>query len=131
MDSSFGAGLKAWWIVLCWMLLYGYALSVKFNVMPNVPWVRNYLADVLAVPLICFIALMGLRWVKKNSKLVLSKNLVFFTVVYIAVIFEYFLPKMSVRYTSDFGDVLCYGVGGIIFYVFQHYFLQPTLSSSV
>ena len=39
--------------------------------------------------------------------------------LYYSVIFEFILPKFSLKYTADYYDVLCYGIGAILFYYHQ------------
>jgi len=41
-------------------------------------------------------------------------------VVIFSIIFEIILPTISIRYTSDYLDILCYLLGGIIFTVFEN-----------
>ena len=36
-------------------------------------------------------------------------------VVVFSIVFEIILPSISMRYTDDIMDVLCYGLGGVVF----------------
>lgn len=68
------------------------------------------------------VATLGLHtaWFSKKDK---SIRIDLFTIISLvvlySVVFEFYLPKQSYRYTGDVWDVVCYALGGIVFYVLQ------------
>lgn len=68
------------------------------------------------------VATLGLHtaWFSKKDK---SIRIDLFTIISLvllySVVFEYYLPKQSYRYTGDVWDVVCYALGGIVFYILQ------------
>lgn len=82
-------------------------------------WVTSYLKDFLVIPIVSTISLHGVWWLKKNKAIRLNGFTILSIVILFSVYFEYYLPKISVRYTSDIWDVACYALGGIIFYFLQ------------
>ena len=104
---------------LIFFVLYIYTLGVKFLNFPAWDWVHFYLADSLAIPIICSISLKAVQWIKNDSTLYLSKTKIAVTVIYLCVFFEYILPYFSPKYTSDYIDCLAYIFGGIIYWFYQ------------
>jgi glycopeptide antibiotics resistance protein len=82
-------------------------------------FLKNYLNDLLFVPLALGIAVFLQRnFILKQPEYRLSKTQVIICVVYISIMFEGVIPLFKDRYTADFSDVLCYGFGGLLFYLF-------------
>jgi hypothetical protein len=80
-------------------------------------WMRNYLADVLCLPVVLSMAVLLQRLLfYRNSDYRLNKMQVIFTVVYVTVIFEGILPHFMPRYTADYFDVAAYSTGGWIYW---------------
>ena len=82
----------------------------------DIPIVHDYFADLLCIPIVLSIclALLQLLYSKyKYRRLELSK--VVFAVIYVAIVFELFLPFYSSTYTGDIIDVAAYCIGGVIF----------------
>ncbi len=82
-----------------------------------VPFVHAYLDDLLAIPVILGITLQIYRWIhplRQNFRF--KKEHIFVAFLYVSVVFEGFLPWYSDQYIRDFWDILCYGLGAIIFY---------------
>jgi prepilin signal peptidase PulO-like enzyme (type II secretory pathway) len=84
-----------------------------------IPFVHSWLDDVLCLPVVLYAMLFIFR------NFLLFDNAYSFPVVYIAgtvalysFVFEYYLPKYTHRFTADIDDVICYAVGGLIFYLF-------------
>ncbi len=76
----------------------------------------DHIASLVALPLVLGFILTLFRWFRIASRLswhqVLSSFLIF------SIYFEYWLPAQSARYTGDWMDVVFYGIGGIVFWVF-------------
>lgn len=83
----------------------------------HIPLVHDYLADICCVPVILSITLWFQQRVTLRNNLYRFKLWhILFAIGYISIIFEVVLPHYSRTYTSDVVDVLCYSLGGIIFW---------------
>ena len=80
---------------------------------------NNYANDLLCLPLVLGFILFMIRQLKKDKNFELPLTFVLILAVYYSVYFEYYLPKVNPRYTSDWIDVLLYFVGAIGFYSYQ------------
>jgi hypothetical protein len=82
-----------------------------------IPVFNGYIDDAFAVPVIASLALCFQRVVIiRSDYYVLSAGKVTFIVVYLALVFEVFLPLISKKYTGDWIDAGLYVVGGLFFY---------------
>lgn len=76
-----------------------------------------YLDDLLAMPVVLGITLQVYRWIHPlKENFTFSKAQVVVGWVYFSFLFEFLLPRWSSTYTADILDVLCYGIGAIIFH---------------
>lgn len=80
------------------------------------PWVNNYVNDFLTLPIILSISLFIVRKIKKDPLLTLPITLVLLVASFYSVYFEYYLPKVTTRYTQDPIDVALYFLGGLVYY---------------
>ena len=80
---------------------------------------NNYANDLLCLPLVLGFILFMIKRLKKDKNFELPLIFVLILAVYYSVYFEYYLPKINPRYTSDWIDVLLYFVGAIGFYSYQ------------
>ena len=80
---------------------------------------RFYVNDFLIIPIVLTIVL----WVVRKSQNNVILQISFWKVVYIcgfySILFEFYLPKIHPRYTSDFVDVFLYFISGLLFYILQ------------
>ena len=82
-----------------------------------IPIFNGYIDDAFAVPVIASLALCFQRVVIiRSDYYVLSAGKVTFIVIYLALVFEVFLPLISKKYTGDWIDAGLYVVGGLFFY---------------
>lgn len=81
--------------------------------------VNNHLNDILCMPIVLKFCLEGTRYVRSDDGLQLSPMLCLTVTLLYAVYFEGFLPHVSVRYTKDPWDLLCYAVGLFLFLGFE------------
>lgn len=81
-----------------------------------VPFVTNYFTDLLAVPIICSLALAFQRRFVEPAGYRFKAGHVIFVVVYTAIVFEWLLPQFTARYTADGIDVVLYILGGLLFW---------------
>ena len=110
-------------LVVGLMACYLIHLLFKFGRVP-VPWfISHYFADLLCMPLLLSVVVIGMRGVKKDPNLILPGSMIVMAVLYVAFVFEYWLPLHWSRYTADVFDLLMYGVGGLGFYFFQTWLL--------
>lgn len=103
-----------WFIIGC---LTWVTVLVLRKIHHPLPYLNGYINDAFAIPVIANLGLWFNRvFIIKNDHYVLSKRQVIFIVVYVAIVFEGFLPYLSKTYTADWIDVLLYIFGGLFFY---------------
>lgn len=90
--------------------------SLKYFSVVGPNWVFNHLNDFLAIPIVATICLHGVWLIKKDNTIRLNIFTVLSLVALYSIVFEYYLPKQSYRYTGDIWDVVCYSLGGLVFY---------------
>ena len=93
-------------------------------------FIFNYFTDLLFVPFISFIGLLGVHVIKRDVTLKISIGQIAILVIACSLYFEWFLPNYSVNklwYTSDLWDCLMYIIGGAIFLILQRVIVKPTL----
>ncbi|MEO5788218.1 MAG: hypothetical protein ACOH2D_07920 [Gelidibacter sp.] len=93
--------------------------SLKLCSVSNPNWIFHHLNDFLVIPMVAIVALHGVWWIKKDHTIRLDKFTVLSLVALFSIVFEYFLPQQSYRYTGDIWDVVCYFMGGLMFYILQ------------
>lgn len=93
------------------------AQQVSF-VLPS--WINNYMNDFFCMPLVLFVCQYAVRKIKSNRGLRLPLSLIFSVTLYYAIYFEYYLPKVSPRYTGDPVDVILYFSGSLFFYFMEN-----------
>jgi hypothetical protein len=77
---------------------------------------RNYLDDLLAMPIIFYLAQVLMRWVTRNKSLKLDLTMLILGFFWVSISFEWILPKYFEHLTADWLDVLCYAIGTVFFY---------------
>lgn len=114
--------LRHWaFIVMALVGMLIYILQRLGIPLPSI--INNYLNDILSIPLTLFIILVVVRtWRGKAYQL--SIPMIVGVVVYYSIYFEYYLPLHNSRYTADLLDVICYCIGGILFYFIQKHLIQ-------
>jgi hypothetical protein len=106
--------LNKWFIADCliWLIVF---IMRKLN--HPLPFINGYVDDAIAIPVIANLGLWFQRVVIiKSNYYVLSKWHVVFITVYVALVFEGLLPRLSRAYTADWIDVMLYIIGGVFFY---------------
>ena len=92
-------------------------------VFPESPdFIRYHLTDLLFIPAMSLFALIFGRFIKNDNTLKISPVLLFIQTSLVALYFEVYLPYYSPRaseYTSDFVDVIMYGIGALLFLILQ------------
>lgn len=107
-------------LISVFLLIYIVTKTFDYFDLPQSYFVKNYLADLVCMPLVFFL----IKWIiskikafKKWKKLPLFAIL--FVTGYWSVYFEYYLPSKSVQYTGDIRDVVMYFLGAILFIIIQ------------
>lgn len=118
------------YIFLLGLMAYFVQLQFKWHHQYLPHWINDYLADFLCIPLLLSTTLFVLRRIKKSPQLNLTLAMIFFTCAYVSFAFEFFLPRISTRYTSDIFDVVAYFVGGIGYYFIPMIYHQFSKAST-
>jgi hypothetical protein len=86
-----------------------------------IPLVHAYMDDLFCIPFVLTPTLYLMRrFIFNNGNYTLGKLQIAAAVVYCTVLFELILPQLSLKYTADVLDVVCYILGAILF----HYFIN-------
>jgi hypothetical protein len=93
-------------------------ISKSFSVV-GTNWIFHHLNDFLAIPIIATLCLHGVWFIKKDNNIRLNIFTILSLIALFSLVFEYYLPQQSYRYTGDFWDVICYFLGGVVFYFLQ------------
>ena len=93
--------------------------SLKLFSVSGPNWIFHHLNDFLVIPMVAIVSLHGVWWIKKDNTIRLEMFTILSLVVLFSIVFEYFLPQQSFRYTGDIWDVVCYFMGGVVFYLLQ------------
>ncbi|WP_344926176.1 hypothetical protein [Aquimarina addita] len=89
---------------------------------PLHPILNNYVNDFLCIPIVLWVCLKIIRYLKGNSSLQIPLALQVTVTIIFCLYFEYYLPINNNRYTSDFYDVILYFSG-----MFFFYFMESTI----
>ncbi len=81
---------------------------------------RNYLDDLLAMPIILYLAQILMRLVYQNKALKLDLTMHLYGFALVSIAFEWILPRYYVHLTADYWDIACYALGTITFYLINH-----------
>lgn len=107
-------------------ILYGLMFFIAISIyvlqrfeIPLPLLVNNYLNDLLCMPLVLGALTFLIRRLKKDPFFKFPLFFVLFMAAFYAVYFEYYLPKVNLRYTADWIDVALYFTGSIGFYLFS------------
>lgn len=82
-------------------------------------FLNYYLNDCLAVPIVLQLVLISFQLIYNNVNIYLGKDKILYTVIYISIFFELFLPYFSEKFAGDWRDVMMYCLGGFTFYLLQ------------
>ncbi|MFT5859198.1 MAG: hypothetical protein ACI865_001298 [Flavobacteriaceae bacterium] len=91
-----------------------------FHTVPD--FIHFYLTDLLFVPVMATVALIIVRLIKRNQRIMINPRLVFLQTALISIYFEWYLPRYdssSNVYTADLWDVVMYFSGAILFLLLQ------------
>lgn len=101
------------------LVVFLFVQSLKYFSVTASNWVFNHLNDFLTIPLVATLCLYCVWLIKKDKSIRLNSFTILSLVIFYSVVFEYYLPTQSYRYTGDIWDVACYFLGGAVFYFLQ------------
>lgn len=101
------------------LILFCGVQTLKFFSIASPDWIINHLNDFLLIPMVATLGLYGVWFLKKDRNIRLNVFTILSLVALFSIVFEYYLPQQSYRYTGDLWDVLAYVLGGAVFYVLQ------------
>jgi hypothetical protein len=105
-------------IFLCLAAVFlGHQLAQRIDL--STPFLRSYLDDFLALPLLFFFTTMVMRLVFNRPKLQLDWPMMLTGFILLVVVFEVVLPNYSTVYTRDGWDVVAYAAGGGLWLVWR------------
>ncbi|TVR38631.1 MAG: hypothetical protein EA392_09150 [Cryomorphaceae bacterium] len=107
--------------VLFAVMMVLYAMLYLLRVLDvYIPVVSDYLADLLALPVILTISrFLMIKFKVVNPSFEINLWMVLLTATYVSLVFEWWLPPRSERYTSDLVDVMAYFLGAIAYYLYR------------
>ena len=97
-------------------------LSIKILNLAKVgmpSWITSYVNDFLCMPLVLFICLKTVQYIKKDTTIPLPLMPILVLTSFYAIYFEGYLPGVEERYTADWVDVIMYFCGALVFYFIQ------------
>jgi hypothetical protein len=83
-------------------------------------WLSSYLDDFLLLPIFLGSALL-VQQKFINQKFTFKITLVIVVWLIFSVLFEFLFPSLISGYTSDYWDILVYGLGGVYYLAFINY----------
>ncbi|WP_299390549.1 hypothetical protein [uncultured Gelidibacter sp.] len=93
--------------------------SLKYFSIASPDWIIHHLNDFLVIPMVATLGLHAVWVIKKDDTIRLNLLTIFSLVALFSIVFEYYLPQHSYRYTGDCWDVFAYVLGGCVFFVLQ------------
>jgi len=104
-----------------WFILFVliYLINQLLNKTSKIDFLNYYLNDFLAVPIVLQLTLISFQLLYNNVNIYLGKDKILYTVIYISIFFELFLPYFFERFVGDWIDVMMYCLGGFAFYLLQ------------
>lgn len=118
MISKFPLKKLHYYVFVSLLILIIYQTLFYCNV-PMPIFITSYLKDFLCIPIIATLGLHVVWFLKKDKSIRLNAFTLISLVLMYSIYFEYFLPKHSNFYVADWLDIICYSLGGLIFYILQ------------
>lgn len=103
-----------YFLIACTLFWINQAIERLFEI--YIPFIHAYLDDLLAMPVVLGLTLQVFRWIHPlKNRFYFSKIQLLVGWIYFSLLFEVLLPRWSDIYTADLWDVVCYGIGTVIF----------------
>lgn len=100
------------------LLAYAFVRLARLNLYAIPDWINSYLSDLVCMPIVLTLALVGVRFFKRLPQYQLTSGMVFGLTVGYSIYFEWALPGASSAYTADGLDVLFYFIGATVYWVY-------------
>lgn len=111
--------LRPWFIVTAFVALAHQILQKILAI--SIPWADSFLDPLLFLPILLHLMLLERRFVfGLGGEYTFRWYHIFCTVALISLICELLFPYWSAAFTSDYNDVICYAIGGVVFGIFQN-----------
>lgn len=83
-----------------------------------IPYVHAYLDDLLCMPIILGLCTQIIQWIHPAKQYYhLSRNHIIISILFFSIVIELIYPFVYPEsYTGDLFDVVCYTIGGLLFY---------------
>lgn len=105
--------------VLLSLIVFIAVQNLKFFSVPGPNWIFHHLNDFLVIPMVGLACLHGVWFIRQDNTIRMHIFTILSLVALFSIVFEYYLPQQSYRYTADVWDVMCYFIGGLMFYILQ------------
>ena len=80
---------------------------------------NNYLNDFLCMPIVLTLCQKSIAFIKSDKHICIPIALQFLLTLLFSVYFEYVLPTLNARYTSDPVDVVLYFLGTLCYFILE------------
>jgi hypothetical protein len=85
-----------------------------------IPLLNDHLTDFIAIPVMAHLALVFTRrFIVRDPDYKYPLSFLLFMALFVSVVFEWIMPRLSPAYTADWWDVVAYFEGGIFYYRFH------------
>ncbi|TDU39761.1 hypothetical protein BXY82_1791 [Gelidibacter sediminis] len=105
----------------CSIVVFIAVQTLKHFGVASPKWVFSHLNDFIVLPLVATLGLHAVWFLKRDTTIRLSIVTILSLVLLFSIVFEYYLPQQSHRYTADILDVVAYSLGGVVFYLLQKF----------
>lgn len=103
---------RAWLFIFSGLFIANYILQ---HLGISTAFTRNYLDDLLAMPIILGLARETIRILHKKPHWELEFSMIASAFVVVSVLFEVILPRFFEHHTGDLVDVFCYAAGVVVY----------------
>jgi hypothetical protein len=103
---------SVFWIFI---FIYLWTLNAKVTGALSNGFFRNYLNDLLCIPIVLYLTTWLLRIIYRNVLIQLDTAKIVVAVITFSICFEWIAPNYHTVHTGDWIDVLCYSFGGVVF----------------
>lgn len=106
-------------VIVC-ILLFLVHQFLQFVLKIKIPILDNYLDPLLLMPILLYLIQKERRFLLSNSNYKLPVFQIFLYFIIVSFICEWLLPILNENLYRDIWDVLMYGIGSVLFLIFQN-----------
>jgi hypothetical protein len=106
--------LSSWVFILTTFLFASSQLLQATNIGSR--FIFSYLDDLVVMPIILTVALVLIRVLFQKPNFEFPKSYLFVAFVYFSIYFEWWIPQVNNAFTSDWMDIVCYGIGTLVYF---------------